>query len=108
MSKESFSGGNQSPSLAYNIRSKEGNNVKLSPSIDYEHINSINPRNYNANTTEKTFETILSEDEEQVENDNERFTPIDRPNRSKFANSDYLDSLGMLPNSALSNGLTKI
>lgn len=107
MSKESFSGGNQSPSLAYNIRSKEGNNVKLSPSIDYEHINSINPRNYNANTTEKTFETILSEDEEQVENDNERFTPIDRPNRSKFANSDYLDSLGMLPNSALSNGLQK-
>lgn len=107
MSKESFSGGNQSPSLAYNIRSKEGNNVKLSPSIDYEHINSINPRNYNANTTEKTFETILSEDEEQVENDNERFTPIDRPNRSKFANSDYLDSLGMLPNSALSNGLKK-
>lgn len=107
MSKENFSGGNQSPSLAYNIRSKEGNNVKLSPSIDYEHINSINPRNYNANTTEKTFETILSEDEEQVENDNERFTPIDRPNRSKFANSDYLDSLGMLPNSALSNGLQK-
>lgn len=103
MSKQSFSRDNESPSLAYSIRSKEGNNVKLSPSIDYEHINSINPRNYNVNTTEKTFETILSEDEGQVENDNERFTPIDRPNRSKHANSDYLDNFSMLPSSALNN-----
>lgn len=103
MSKESFSRATDSPNLAYNLRSEEGNNVKLSPSIDYDHINSINHRNYNTNTTEKTFETILSEDEGQFEDNNKRFTPIDRPNRSKFANSEHLDSLGMLPNSALND-----
>lgn len=113
MSEESSTGDNEILNLSYGTKAnnseklKGGNDIKLSPSIDYQHINSISPRNYNLNTTEKTFETILSEDEDQVQNDNQRFTPIDRPTKSKLSNGDYLDNLSMLPNSALNNDSKK-
>lgn len=112
MSKRSTSNSFDSPQLIYKTKTNSSNkseghvNIKLSPSIDYESLHNLSSggtRDYNTKTTEKTFETILSEDEGQLENDNERFTPIERPANSAHLNGGYLDNIAMLPTSALNH-----
>lgn len=112
MSRTNRSGSVKSPNLIYKTKTNNSNmsegkgNIKLSPSIDYEslqHLGSGLSRDYNTNTTEKTFETILSEDEGQTANDNQRFTPIERYGKPIQQTGGHLDSMDMLPTSALNS-----